>query len=212
MNVPVKLERTPTGLVVHSPLEYDLRFLLRSLGRERRFRESLVDLARVEPGESVLDVGCATGSLALAAQRRVGASGAVHGIDPSDAMIATARRKARRAQLDVAFAVGTVQSLPYEDGRFDAISCTFVVHHLPHDDWRPSLLEMRRVLSPGGRLLLVDISTTPDAGRTPHSQGHFDLERLVPLIEDAGFAILARGPLDSPLRHFDSLRHVLAGV
>ena len=54
-------------------------------------------LARVEPGEAVLDIGCGTGSLAIAAKRRVGPSGLVHGIDASPEMIVRARKKASRA-------------------------------------------------------------------------------------------------------------------
>ncbi len=206
----MKLERTPAGLVIHSPLEYDLRLWVRSRGRERRFRQALVDLAGLAAGESVLDVGSATGSLALAAKRRVGEAGVVHAIEPSAAMVATARRKAKRAGLDVALDRGTAQALPYANGTFDVVTCTLVLHQLPHDSWRPALGEMRRVLAPGGRLLLVDISTSPERGTTPHSHGRFDLERLVPLVEDLGLEVVARGPVDFPLRRFDSLRHVIA--
>ena len=86
------------GLVMHSTARYyDLLTWLLTLGRERAFRDRLVDLARLAPGESVLDAGCGTGTLAIAAKRRVGPSGAVHGIDASPEMIARARRKAAKA-------------------------------------------------------------------------------------------------------------------
>lgn len=208
----MKLERTPSGLVIHSAREYDLRLWLRTRGRERAFRERLVELARLRPGESVLDVGCATGSLALAAKRLVGTSGSVHGVEPSPAMVARARRKAARARLDVTFAIGTAQALPFADETFDAVTCTLVLHQLGHDSWRPALAEMRRVLRAGGRLLLVDITTDPDGGPTPHSHGHFDLERLTPLVADAGFQISEHGPLPFELRRFDRLGFVLGTV
>jgi ubiquinone/menaquinone biosynthesis C-methylase UbiE len=206
----VKLERTGAGLVIHSAREYDARFLLRTRGRERAFREHIVDLARLRAGESVLDVGCATGSLALAAKRRVGPAGSVHGIEPSPAMVERARRKASRARLDVSFDVGVAQRLPYDDDGFDAVTCTLVLHQLHHDAWLPALAEMRRVLRPGGRLLLVDITASEPGARTPHSHGHFDLARLAPLVEAAGLTIAEQGPVSFPLRRFDALLHVLA--
>jgi hypothetical protein len=69
---------------------------------------------------------------------------------------------------------------------------------------------MHSVSKPGGRLLLVDISTDPEVGRTPHAHGHFDLDRLTPLLVDVGFTIAAGGPVDFSLRRFDRLRYVLA--
>ena len=206
----MKLERTQSGLVIHSAFEYDLRMWVRTRGRERAFRERLLEPAELADGESLLDVGSATGSLALAAKRRVGRDGAVHGIEPSAAMVARARRKARRARLDVSFVEGSAQHLPHPNGAFDIVTCTLVLHQLPHDSWRPSLAEMRRVLRPDGRLLLVDISSDPHGEPTPHSHGHVDLARLEPLLADVGFCISDRGPVRFPLRRFDRLRYVLA--
>jgi ubiquinone/menaquinone biosynthesis C-methylase UbiE len=210
----VKLERTPSGVIIHSPLAYDARFWVRARGRHAAFRRRLVELTRLAPGESLLDVGSATGSLALAAKRRAGRSGHVHGVEPSPAMVAWARRKAALARLDVEFQVGTAQALPFAEGTFDIVTSTLVLHQLPHDTWRPALAEMRRVLRPAGRLLLVDIATAESHGGrpTPHSHGHFDLERLVPLVEAIGLAKVETGPLAFPLRRFDPLRYVLATV
>jgi ubiquinone/menaquinone biosynthesis C-methylase UbiE len=206
----MKLERTESGVVIHSPFAYDLRFWQRTHGRQRAFRRHLVELARLEPGESVLDIGSATGSLALAAKRRVGRAGSVRGIEPSAAMVAYAARKAKLTRARVDFDVGKAQELPYDDASFDVVTCTLVLHQVGHDSWRPVLAEIRRVLAPGGRLLLVDISIDPSAGTTPHSHGIFDLDRLDPLLEAVGFRIADRGPVDFPLSRFDRLRYVLA--
>ena len=72
-----------TGLVLHKAALYDLTVWLMTLGQERSFREKILRLARLEQGESVLDVGCGTGSLAIAAKRQVGPAGTVCGIDAS---------------------------------------------------------------------------------------------------------------------------------
>src|SRR5438132_4412204 len=72
-----------TGRVLHWAARYDLLVWLLTHGRDRAFREKLVSLARLVPGESVLDVGCGTGSLAIAAKRQVRMTGEVFGVDAS---------------------------------------------------------------------------------------------------------------------------------
>ena len=100
-----------TGKVIHWALRYDLLVWLMTGGRERAFRGKTIELARLSPGESVLDAGCGTGGLAIAAKRRAGAAGKVCGIDASPEMIARARRKARKAGVDVNFETGVIEAL-----------------------------------------------------------------------------------------------------
>jgi ubiquinone/menaquinone biosynthesis C-methylase UbiE len=199
----MKFTRTPDGIVIHSAVEYDRRFIVRARGRERAFRAELIELARLAPGESVLDVGCGTGTLALAAKRRVGREGAVHGIDPSPEMIARARSKARSRDLDVAFDEAVVQSLPFPDETFDAVLAVLTVHQLPHDDLQKALREIERVLKPGGRLFVADLDMrTPAHG--PHSHGHFDLDPVI-----ASLDVLEAGSVRFRLSRFERLRYVL---
>jgi ubiquinone/menaquinone biosynthesis C-methylase UbiE len=193
---------TPTpgtkGLVLHSEARYyDLLAWLLTLGRERAFRERLVELARLEPGEAVLDVGCGTGSLAIAAKRRVGASGTVHGIDASPEMIERAKRKAAKAGLDVVFQTAIVEALPFPDASFDAVLSTLMLHHLPRPVRRQCVREMRRVLKPGGRALAVDFAT-PARERTGllarlHRHGHLALRDIVEVLSEVGLRVEESG-------------------
>src|SRR5213076_1300498 len=89
------------GAVLHSAALYDLSVWLVTFGRERVFREKILRLARLQPGEAVLDVGCGTGTLAIAAKRHVGPTGTVYGIDASPEMLARAEKKARKAGVEV---------------------------------------------------------------------------------------------------------------
>jgi ubiquinone/menaquinone biosynthesis C-methylase UbiE len=198
-----------------SAFRYDLKLLVASRGRERRFRERELDLAGVTAGDRVLDVGCGTGTLAIAAARRVGPTGAVHGVDPSEDLLARARKKARRASVAVEFAVGSGDALPFPDASFDVVLSTLVWHHLPHEAVKRSALEVRRVLRPSARFLLVDIGGAQDSEKktlhAPHGGGvRFDLAALAPRLEELGLRELASGSIDSEMPRLERLHYVLA--
>src|SRR5260370_42378737 len=93
-----KLDLSPssstTGLLLHRAARYDFVVWLAMFGKERGFREKVLRLAGLEPGESVLDVGCGTGTLAIAAKRYVGPTRAVHGSLPSAKLRARPHKKA----------------------------------------------------------------------------------------------------------------------
>jgi ubiquinone/menaquinone biosynthesis C-methylase UbiE len=187
------------GRVLHWAAAYDLLAWLLLLGRERPFRERLVRLARLEPGESVLDIGCGTGSLAIAAKRRVGLQGSVQGIDASPEMIARARRKARKAGVDVTFTTGVVEKLPFPEARFDAVLSTLMLHHLPAAARDQCAREIRRVLNPRGRVLAVDFGAAAGDRKGLierfHRHGRVDLHRMVTLLSEAELEILESGPV-----------------
>jgi ubiquinone/menaquinone biosynthesis C-methylase UbiE len=144
------------GAVIRWPRTYDLILWVFTRGREQELRQTTADLAQLQRGETVLDVGCASGTLALVAQECVGLTGRVSGINLSREMIVQARRKAARAGLSINFQLGVIEQLAFPDQSFDVVLCTWMIHHVPDDLKRQGLLEIARVLKPGGRLLLVD--------------------------------------------------------
>ncbi|MGI9057772.1 MAG: class I SAM-dependent methyltransferase [Ktedonobacteraceae bacterium] len=145
------------GYVWNWARSYDLLMRFVTLGREQTFRQRIVDLAQLQPGEKVLDVGCGTGTLAMVALQRVGATGGVSGIDPSVQMIARANHKATRRGLSLDFQVGVIERLAFPDQSFDVVLSSFMMHHLPDDLKRQGLAEIVRVLKTGGRLLVLDM-------------------------------------------------------
>ena len=123
---------------------------------EQALRQMTADLARLQAGETVLDVGCGTGTQAMVARERVGETGHVCGIDPGPQQIARARSKAARRGLVINFQTGVIEQLAFPDSSFDVVLSTLMMHHLPDDLKRQGLAEIARVLKPGGRLLIVD--------------------------------------------------------
>lgn len=198
-----------TGSVLHRAAGYDLLVWLVMLGRERAFREKLVRLACLEPGESVLDVGCGTGTLAIAAKRFVGPKGTVYGIDASPEMIARARKKAKKAGIEVVFKNAVAEALPFPNAQFDAVLSTMMLHHLPGEARRQCVREMGRVLRPGGRLLAVDFGDSGREGRGLiahfHRHGHLDLRGVISVLNEAGLNEVRSGAVG-----FGNLQFVLA--
>lgn len=137
---------------------YDAVVQVVTLGGARRVRSTTLDRAGVVPGARVLDVGCGTGTLTLEAKRRCGADARVHGLDVSVEMIARARAKAVEAGLDVALDVASAEALPVADGSCDVVLCSLALHHLRRSQRRTAVAEMLRVLAPGGRLVVVELS------------------------------------------------------
>ncbi|MGH9396360.1 MAG: class I SAM-dependent methyltransferase [Terriglobia bacterium] len=188
-----------TGIILHRPFFYDLMHWLR--GGEQAFREKTLDLAGPQPGEWVLDVGCGTGTLAVAAKRRVGAAGAVYAIDASPEMIGRARKKARKNAVDVRFENAAVQKLPFPDGSFDAVLSTVMLHHLDRTARQQCLCEIRRVLKPGGRVLAVDFGESSAKCRGFfghfHRHGHVTFPELRAMLNEAGLKTVKSGTLGS---------------
>jgi demethylmenaquinone methyltransferase / 2-methoxy-6-polyprenyl-1,4-benzoquinol methylase len=148
---------------------YDLMNRVMTAGLDQRWRR-LTAAAVVRPGARVLDACCGTGDLALAAAR---AGGDVTGLDFSERMLERARRKSTA----IDWVQGDVLSLPFPDGSFDAATVGFGVRNVA--DLTGALAELARVLVPGGRVGILEI-TTPRGPLAVFYRLWFD--RLVPLL------------------------------
>lgn len=179
------------GITIAAPRFYEL-FGAVFLGGRRRSYGKLLVAAEVRPGDRVLDVGCGPGSLTRMLARAVGAEGAAVGIDAAPENTEYATRKARRLP-NCSFQPGTAESLDFPDGGFDLVVSSLVMHHLPEESRLQAVREMRRVLRPGGTLLLADFRI-PERGPwrlVARLTGHTEMERRVPALEplvaEAGF-------------------------
>jgi ubiquinone/menaquinone biosynthesis C-methylase UbiE len=174
-------------------------------GRRGRVYRRIVSLAGVQPGDSVLDVGSSSGYLAKRLAAAAGSAGHVTGVDPSEAAIAYAQR---RAPSTVTFSVGVAQDLNLPDASFDVVTCTLAMHHIPARKREAALREMYRVTKPGGRVLVADFD--PSRRPLPLHPGGARMRRasatvgpLEELAAAAGYRVQSSGKL--PL-----LRYVLA--
>jgi demethylmenaquinone methyltransferase/2-methoxy-6-polyprenyl-1,4-benzoquinol methylase/phosphoethanolamine N-methyltransferase len=201
------------GITLHKASQYDIHTSLMGLGVNGSNSKMVVEMARLKPGDKVLDVGCGTGNLTLTAKHSVGATGSVYGIDASPEMIAEARKKATRSRVDATFEAGLIERLPYADATFDVVISRLVIHHLPDDLKRRGIAEIFRVLKPGGRLFLADFNPPSNpilAHLTLALVGHRMMQSntrsLPPLLKELGFVEVASGPTRSAFLGFVSGR------
>ena len=184
---------------------YDVASWAMLLGQGRAIRRKTLEEANLGPGEQLLDVGCGTGTLALAAWRRLQPEGKVFGIDASPEMIEVAREKAGKRAIQVSFQVSAIEDLPFPAASFDVVLSSFMLHHLPEDVRRQGFAQVLRVLKPGGRFLAVDLadSTGSLIGRLTRVFGHAMprgyVEGLLSDMRAAGFENV--GELESGFRH-----------
>jgi demethylmenaquinone methyltransferase/2-methoxy-6-polyprenyl-1,4-benzoquinol methylase len=194
---------------------YDLMNSAMTAGMHHRWRERAADRAELLPGMSALDVCCGTGDLAFELQRRVGPEGRVIGSDFSERMLDLAREKGpgRGEGPTPRFEWADALELPYDDGSFDAVTVGFGVRNLA--DLDRGIRELSRVLKPGGRLVILEI-TQP---QRPPLSSFFSLwfDRLVPLLgrfagDSDAYTYLPESVKRFPLPHELAARLDAAGL
>jgi ubiquinone/menaquinone biosynthesis C-methylase UbiE len=192
------------GLIGSGGLRHDLMewffdtFLFR--GQLRELRQRTATLARMQPGDAVLDVGCGTGTLAMDVARRMGRAGRVAGVDPGSQQIARARAKTARRHMPIEFQIGVIEQLAFPDQTFDVVLSTLMMHHLPAGLKRQGLAEIARVLKPGGCLVIADFKRKQErAGRAARFHaGGSSIQDLAALVSDAGFSEVETEEMQPP--------------
>jgi ubiquinone/menaquinone biosynthesis C-methylase UbiE len=180
------------GHVIRWAWLYDVFVSFLMLGQQKKILRSTLAAAQIQPNDSILDVGCGPGTMALLAKSDHPTVN-VYGIDAGEEMIALAQQKATRQGTDIDFRLGLAQELPYPDASFDVVMNSLVMHHLPQEVRDQAVVEMYRVLKPGGRLLIVEFE--PPKNRLYRAflslligrMTGIDNSYLAPLLEDAGF-------------------------
>ena len=169
--------------------------------KEEKFKTLLVEQARLEHGSRVLDLGCGTATLTILLKKRH-PEARVFGLDGDPDVLAIARRKVCEAAVDVDLRHGMAFDPPFEPASFDRIVSSLVFHHLTTDQKKATLDASRMLLRPGGELHVADWGEAKsflaraaflsvqllDGFATTEDNV---LGRLIPMMEEAGFASVA---------------------
>lgn len=160
-----------------SAADYDWINQTVSFGSGGRYRRQALLRAGLAPGMRALDVACGTGAVTTSVQEIVGPKGEALGLDPSTGMLLQARSHAVRRLVR-----GVAEALPFPDRRFDFLSMGYALRHVA--DLRTTFQEYRRVLAPGGRLLILEV--TPPRSRLTFRLLELYMGRIVPLLARLG--------------------------
>jgi demethylmenaquinone methyltransferase / 2-methoxy-6-polyprenyl-1,4-benzoquinol methylase len=186
---------------------YDVMNSVMTAGLHHRWRERAADLARVGPGDRALDVATGTGDLALELARRVRPGGEVVGSDFSEGMLERARTKAG-GEPGLRWEWGNALELPYPDDSFDAATVGFGARNF--SDLEQGLREMARVTKPGGRVVVLEITTPQRPPLSWFFRAWFD--RVVPLLGRLAGDSDAYKYLPSSVRRFPGPEAIAASM
>jgi demethylmenaquinone methyltransferase/2-methoxy-6-polyprenyl-1,4-benzoquinol methylase len=158
---------------------YDMMNRVMTAGLDRRWRELAAEATELGNGANALDVCCGTGDLAIALARVVGRGGQVTGLDFSGEMLERARRKKRRdGSAEITWVQGDATAMPFPDNSFSAVTIGFGLRNLP--DPEAGLRELARVVRPGGKVVVLEITQPPSGPLKPFYGVWFN--RVVPAL------------------------------
>jgi ubiquinone/menaquinone biosynthesis C-methylase UbiE len=188
-----------TGATIRRVKYYDAAVRLIALGQDKAFRRMTAEMAQIKSGDAVLEVGCGTGELTMAAKVQAGSSGKVYGIDAAPEMVEVARSKVAKAGLNIEFRIDLIEKLSFADDSFDVVLSSLMMHHLPDDLKSKGLAEVYRVLKPGGHLFIVDIKRPSTLLHKAlmavlrHGNIHTGVQDLPAMMKEMGFTDLEAG-------------------
>ncbi|MEV6325623.1 methyltransferase domain-containing protein [Nocardia sp. NPDC051787] len=198
------------GLTIDHGGSYDVFGAVFFGGRRNRTYRRLAALSGAKPGDRILDIGCGTGYLTRRLAE-IADSGSVVGLDPSAAVLERARKLTPAT--NCTYTVGVAESLSAADDSFDVVANCLMLHHLPEDLRPRALAEMRRVLRPGGRLLIGEFRPpTNSVGRhlveaiTGPAMAHNPIDLLEPMVSKAGFEGVNSGDLRPWIRYVTAVK------
>ncbi len=125
------------------------------LGLGKNFMKLVSESIKFKENDRILDAGCGTGTLLIEIRKKIGKKCELIGIDPSEKLIKVARNKSKN--LNIKFKEGLIENIKFKNNYFDTVLSTLVFHHLPTELKKKGLKEIKRVLKPKGRLLIVDV-------------------------------------------------------
>jgi len=158
------------------------------------FRHRLIQQANIQPGQRALDLGCGTGLLTLMIKQSIPET-RMTGLDGDEEVLAIARQKAKRAQLDIQWDHSLAFDMPYPDNSFDVVVSSFVTHHLTSAEKVRAFKEVHRILRPEGGFHIVDFGPPFNLLTRAQASVIKNLERtadnfegrIVPMLTEAGF-------------------------
>lgn len=178
---------------------YDAIVGLVTLGRTRSMHRGTIQLANLQPGDALLDVGCGTGKLVFAAEKAIGPGGTAVGLDVEAGMIAQARANAVKEDSQATFDVASITQIPCPDNSFDVVTSSLMYHHLSPTEKSEGLREVWRVLRPNGRFLIVDLNPSRRGlavrlpGHNQLAQEDYVSREVVEQMQVAGFTNITAG-------------------
>jgi demethylmenaquinone methyltransferase/2-methoxy-6-polyprenyl-1,4-benzoquinol methylase len=162
------------GSVFHSvAAKYDVMNDLMSAGLHRIWKAATIAHAGIRPGFKVLDIAGGTGDLAMAFSKKAGPSGEVWLTDINESMLRVGRNRLLNNGLSIPISLCDAENLPFPDNYFDRVSVAFGLRNMTHKDI--ALGEMRRVLKPGGKLLVLEFSKVSELLKKPYDLYSFSV-------------------------------------
>jgi ubiquinone/menaquinone biosynthesis C-methylase UbiE len=162
--------------------------------REESFKRRLIERAQIQAGQTVLDLGCGTGTLTLMLKKSAPLAN-ITGLDGDPKVLSIAQIKAAQANVNIKWDQGMAFKLPYPDNSFDVVVSSLVIHHLSAPDKVRAFQEVRRVLRPAGWFHIVDFGRPFSLLTRFQTRVGFNLEeaadnflgRIQPMLQEAGF-------------------------